>query len=76
MYTMKYLMLGMAIGIFALIAVNPPLQSDPVKDPIILSGGDRGTGGINEGFEGGVKISDTDLEKLDPDYFLNGPGGN
>jgi len=76
MYTMKYLMLGFAIGIFALIAINPPHQSDPVKDPQILSGGGLDSGNINEGFEGGVKISDTDLKRYDIDYSLNGPGGN
>jgi len=76
MYTMKYLMLGLAIAVFALTAINPPLQSDPVKDPVILGGDGMDSGNINEGLEGGVKISDTELEKLDTDYFLSGPGDN
>jgi len=76
MYTMKYLMLGMAIGFFALIAVNHPRQSDPVQDPVILSGGGMDSGSIHEGFEGGIKISDTRLKQFDNDYSLIGPGGN
>jgi len=76
MYTMKYLMLGLAIGIFMLIAINPPQQSSPVQDPVILSGGGPDSGEIHEGFEGGVKISETELKDYNVDYSLNGPGGN
>ncbi len=76
MDTMKYLMLGLAIGFFALVAVNHPKHSDPVKDPVILSGGGSDSGNIHEGFEGGVKISDTKLQQFNTDYSLIGPGGN
>ena len=76
MYTMKYLMLGLAIGIFAMIAINPPLQSDPVKYPVILSGGSLDSSSVHEGFEGGIKVSDTELKRYDVNYSLNGPGGN